>query len=956
MASFQTNPYGLDELLPMLDRAQVVLPEFQRSFVWRPGDIDLLLTSLVQGFPSGSLLFLRADASLELAWRPVEGAPAAKDGTPHYLVLDGQQRLTSLSLALNGRGDHVFFMDLTLCSADDLDNGIYAIRRTRAKQRGLFERERQFELHTYPLWAVVGEGTDDYWFEDYAQFHADRGASDVKELRAKARDLKEQFVDPLKKYEFPVVVLPPDTSLEAVCQIFETLNKTGMKLTVFDLMTAKFWPQGLNLRDMHERARSEYALLGEDEFDVEPVFLLQAIALLRSGLCKKGDLLKLDVENFEEEWWRVCGAASAALGVLRSECGVLTRDWLPYVSLFPALFAVTTKIQTLKGAEVGAAWDKVMRWFWCSNVGQRYEGPQNTLNATDARQVWAWIEDENQVPEAVENFSLADLDLGRVERQRNAVYRSVICLTIVNGARDFHTGNRLTADFLRDPQRKIEDHHIFATGYLRKKMSRSGENSVVNRCLIDNVTNRIIADKAPSEYLKEIEDKLGLERLEDLLASHLIPTRGSGAPWTDDVEAFLTARKQLVLKAIASVTGAVLPELGGVEAYLDPARPFTNELALRKVIRGLRGRLFWYEQHMTRKNLEPLIEEVQGGLVTEVRLLSGPAHISEKLKRSYEAFATEMKGKGVMTDWRILPDKVARDMHARVLFDDASTWELPPLNSLYKGTVDSIHSSSIPRTRFEEAWSSPDATPIGAFDPPPPKPVDMASSFALRQLEPSDEAVVVSQQSDEPERLGNAPSLAEARESRELPRSESFDTSELGDQPSQTSRGKRAVFLARLEEEARASGEFAAIEATPENVVMLRDERGLRWERVAVRVFGDPKMRSAVQDLYDQAKGEGASRRRWGAKRAASYAEVEEEARAAGEFAAFEPTLNNVVMLRDKRNLRWERVAVRVFGEPRRVADVRRLYDEAKGEGASTRSYVRRGRNAATDESSGDRA
>jgi uncharacterized protein with ParB-like and HNH nuclease domain len=135
VATFQTNPYGIDELLPMLDKAQVVLPEFQRSFVWRPADIDLLLTSLVQGFPSGSLLFLRADANLELAWRPVEGAPASNGGAPHYLVLDGQQRLTSLSLALNGRGDHVFMMDLNCCDDGDLDNGVYAIRRTKAGPR-----------------------------------------------------------------------------------------------------------------------------------------------------------------------------------------------------------------------------------------------------------------------------------------------------------------------------------------------------------------------------------------------------------------------------------------------------------------------------------------------------------------------------------------------------------------------------------------------------------------------------------------------------------------------------------------------------------------------------------------------------------------------------------------------------------------------------------------------------
>src|SRR5262245_21239389 len=116
----------------MLDKAKLVLPEFQRSFVWRPADIDLLLTSLVQGYPSGSLLFLKADANLELAWRPVEGAPVANGGSPDYLVLDGQQRLTSLSLALNGRGDHVFMADLNCCDQGDLENGVYAIRRAKA--------------------------------------------------------------------------------------------------------------------------------------------------------------------------------------------------------------------------------------------------------------------------------------------------------------------------------------------------------------------------------------------------------------------------------------------------------------------------------------------------------------------------------------------------------------------------------------------------------------------------------------------------------------------------------------------------------------------------------------------------------------------------------------------------------------------------------------------------------
>ncbi len=132
------------------------------SLAPRPPDIDLLLASLVLDYPAGSLLFLRADPSNPLAWRTVEGVDLSADSMmPDYLVLDGQQRLTSLSVALNGRGEHLFFMDLRLLEDDDLENAIYPLRRTKAEQRGLTTREGQFENHTYPLvvhirWSTYG--------------------------------------------------------------------------------------------------------------------------------------------------------------------------------------------------------------------------------------------------------------------------------------------------------------------------------------------------------------------------------------------------------------------------------------------------------------------------------------------------------------------------------------------------------------------------------------------------------------------------------------------------------------------------------------------------------------------------------------------------------------------------------------------------------------------------------
>jgi hypothetical protein len=116
------------------------------------------------------------------------------------------------------------------------------------------------------------------------------------------------------------------------------------------------------------------------------------------------------------------------------------------------------------------------------------------------------------------------------------------------------------------------------------------------------------------------------------------------------------------------VTGAVVADSSVGETYLDPARPFTNELALRRVLRELLGQVFWYEQHMGPKALELLAEELAPERVSEVSLLSGPAHVTDRVKARFERFSAELANDGVRAEWRVLPADVAREFHARVLF------------------------------------------------------------------------------------------------------------------------------------------------------------------------------------------------------------------------------------------------------------------------------------------------
>lgn len=122
------------------------------------------------------------------------------------------------------------------------------------------------------------------------------------------------------------------------------------------------------------------------------------------------------------------------------------------------------------------------------------------------------------------------------------------------------------------------------------------------------------------------------------------------------------------------------------------------------------------------KALEILVDEIDRGNVGNLRLLSGPAQVTDRVKRRFERFAAELEHDGVKAEWRVLPADVARQFHARVLFDNESIWELPPLNSLLQGTVDSIRPSSMPRGNFVEAWDRGDACPLAELQLEPAAP------------------------------------------------------------------------------------------------------------------------------------------------------------------------------------------------------------------------------------------
>ena len=139
---------------------------------------------------------------------------------------------------------------------------------------------------------------------------------------------------------------------------------------------------------------------------------------------------------------------------------------------------------------------------------------------------------------------------------------------------------------------------------------------------------------------------------------------------------------------------------------LQPDTPFGNLIALKEMLRAARDSIRWWEQHMPPKVLEVLYKELDGGKVKTVRLLSGPAQISQDVKGEFKRFKAEMKElRGIDVEWRVLTAQEAREHHDRFFITEGMSRNLPPLNTILQGSTGEILPSEVTAADFDGWWA-----------------------------------------------------------------------------------------------------------------------------------------------------------------------------------------------------------------------------------------------------------
>ncbi len=530
-------------------------------------------------------MLLESGGDARFQVRLVEGLKPPASKSVERLILDGQQRLTSLTQvlkltnAVSTRDEtkreikryYYFNMSRVLEDPDNLVEALIAVDENKILRKNfgrdvvldLSTIEKEIEAFHFPCSQILNS---DSWEE---ALNARR-----PEMFSRYMEFRQLILNAFRSYLVPVIILNKETSKEAVCLVFEKVNTGGVSLSVFELVTATYAADDFNLRkDWYGEAEiqgrrtrlMQKPLLSE----VEPTDFLQGISLLytwqkrqtdiasgKSGKevtpvsAKREHILVTPLDAYRKWADRLMKGFFEAEQFL-GHLGFWSPKYLPYRAQLVPLAAALTHL--------GDKWlepqvqNRLARWFWCGVFGELYGGANETRIALDFQDLMRWAT-SGSAPEPTTvidaGFQASRLDTLRT--RTSAAYRGLYVLLQQLGAKDFFWKARMI-DIDRN-ERGIDIHHIFPRKWCdQKRIASRIYNSIVNKTPISYKANRKIGGNAPSVYINQIQADsavaLSESGMDEILQSHFIDP---GYLRRDDFEKFYASRRKRLLEIVES--------------------------------------------------------------------------------------------------------------------------------------------------------------------------------------------------------------------------------------------------------------------------------------------------------------------------------------------------------------------------------------------------------------------
>ncbi len=585
METFDSTKTSLYDILKDINKGKIQLPDFQRGWIWDDNRIKGIIASVAKSFPIGAIMLLETgNESIRFKNKPIEGAPDLNGEEPEMLILDGQQRLTSLYQAIitnrvvttqNEKKYQIkrwYYIDMVkaMDSGSDLEEAIFSINEEKVITKNigrdivldLSSEKLEFKNLMYPVCMV-----DEYdeWrtkFSEYWDYDRDK----IKFWNEFERRIIKGFTG----YMLPVIVMKKINPKEAVCQVFEKVNTGGVSLSVFELLTASFASEEFDLKTDWIKIKSEFipykVLTKTSNIDI-----IQAITIfatyqrrkvqelkgesenLPAVSAKRKEMLNLSLVDYKSYRDQIVAGFIKASKILVENHIFNSRD-IPYSTQLVPMAAILAKL----GNEIDNVGNKnkLMRWFWCGVFGELYGSANETRYALDMVQVVDWIKSDGPEPKTIYDANFSPSRLHTLRTRNSAAYKGVYAILMDENTKDWLSATKI--DFSTYFSESIDIHHIFPVAWCNKnKIPRGDFDSIINKTPLSGRTNRIVSGGAPSKYLNRLKKHAGVsdEEFHSMLESHVVDP---DLMYTDDFYGFFSDRKERILQKIEQAMGKMI--------------------------------------------------------------------------------------------------------------------------------------------------------------------------------------------------------------------------------------------------------------------------------------------------------------------------------------------------------------------------------------------------------------
>lgn len=508
----------ISEILNQIDLGSYALPEFQRGYVWNRDQVKKLMMSLYRGYPIGGLLIwvTRTDPTI------TRGDGQLTPGVVN-LILDGQQRITSLYGIIRGHAPKFF---------DGNANSFIGLYFNIKEE--YFEFYMATKMKDNPDWISVTEllqlGASNY----------------IGQANPERRMFLFNYLDVLNKLNniketdlYISNVTGEDKTIDVVVEIFNNVNTGGTKLNKGDLALAKIcsmWP------DARSEMKKYLKQLQSAGYYFSLEWLLRCVTVYMTGRPYFAELDKYSIDDFKDALYKTEQMVGLCLDHIGSRLG------LDHDRVLASKFAIATMIGYIHAQPSAkldnAHWNKLMYWYIHTFLWGRYASSTESKMAQDMNVI--------QEGEGVEGL------LRLIRQQRGDLkltpedfwgwstgarfYPLLYLLTRMNHAKDFGSGLELTHNLL-GKNSTLEVHHIFPKDILYKAgKSKSIVNSLANYAFLTKETNLEISNRRPEEYMPYYAGKQP-----GALESNWIPI--DQELWkVENYEVFLQKRRELLAK------------------------------------------------------------------------------------------------------------------------------------------------------------------------------------------------------------------------------------------------------------------------------------------------------------------------------------------------------------------------------------------------------------------------